>query len=288
MNIPALLDIVFQEAILARASDIHIEPFLDSSQRALVRLRYRIDGLLQQWGDAHDTATGLALISRLKVLSNLNTADKRMPQDGSLSLEVAGKPYDVRVATFPSVHGEKVVLRLLERSGAVLLLRELGFASPLYEQLSQIAQSSQGFFLAVGPTGSGKTTTLHALLASSMSVSKNIVTLEDPVEYTIPGITQTSIHSAIGFTFEKALRSVLRQDPDTIMLGEIRDRETSQIAIQAALTGHLMLSTLHTADAAQALIRLLDMGIEPFLLTASLRGILAQTVSSKTVPALSL
>lgn len=258
-----------------------MEPFLDSVGRSYVRLRFRIDGLLQQWGDPFEGVVGLALISRLKVLAQLNSAEKRQPQDGSFPSALPDRSHDIRVATFPSIHGEKVVLRLLDRSGTSRSLNDLGLSPALYDHLTALAHSSQGFFLVTGPTGSGKTTTLHAMLAQIACAEKNTVTLEDPVEYTIPGITQTNISPAIGFTFEKALRSLLRQDPDVIMLGEIRDKETAQIAIQAALTGHLLLSTLHTADAPQALVRLLDLGIEPFLITAAIKGILAQRLARR-------
>lgn len=280
-SIPQLLDTIFQEAATARASDVHIEPSRDEHESVSVHVRFRIDGLLQPWGDPFDGAVGLALVSRLKVLAQLNSAEKRQPQDGSFPLLLHDRSYDIRIATFPCVYGEKVVLRLLDRSGRSTLLTDLGLSPLLHHQLINIAHASQGFFLVTGPTGSGKTTTLHAMLAQSASPDKNVVTLEDPVEYLIPGITQTTIVPAIGFTFEKALRSLLRQDPDVIMLGEIRDRETAQIAIQAALTGHLLFSTFHTADAPQAVVRLLDMGIEPFLLTAAIKGILSQRLARR-------
>lgn len=283
MSIPELLDNVLAAAIEARASDVHLEPFHESSdarQVTRVRVRFRIDGLLYQMGESFESAIGAALISRLKVLANLNSADKRIPQDGALAIDSLGT-YDIRVATFPSIHGEKVVLRLLDRTGKAKELSELGLSSLFYHRLETICRFSQGFFLVTGPTGSGKTTTLHAMLARSTSPEKNVVTLEDPVEYSMPGITQTQISPGIGFTFERALRSLLRQDPDIIMLGEIRDRETAHIAIQAALTGHLLFSTLHTADAPQALLRLLDMGVEPFLLTAALKALLAQRLARR-------
>ncbi len=264
------LDELFCQAIKRRASDIHLESAPEELQ-----VRFRIDGLLSQQ-PSMEKNTGLQVISRIKVLASLNVAERRNPQDGKLSVTSSGQTFDVRVATFPSVHGEKVVLRVLERNSATHSLDDLGFTPAIACGIKSIAQTATGFFLVTGPTGSGKTTTLHALLSSLNNSEKNITTLEDPVEYTITGITQTQICPEIGFTFERGIRSLLRADPDVIMVGEIRDRETAQVALQAALTGHFVMSTLHTNDAPNALLRLLDMSIEPFLINAGLTAVLAQ------------
>ncbi len=269
-----LLDMLIEKALTAQASDVHIEPEPDKH-----RVRFRIDGLLVSEDSLLEL--GAQIIGRIKVLAHLNVAEPRLPQDGKFSFSFLNRTYDIRVATFPTVYGEKAVLRLLDRSSASRSLHELGLTDEMYTVLNQLAKASQGFFLVTGPTGSGKTTTLHALLTQLASAEKNIVTLEDPVEYSLQTITQTQIVPDIGFTFSKALRSLLRQDPDVIMVGEIRDPETAQTAVQAALTGHVILSTLHTADAPQALIRLIDMGVEPFLVAASLNAILAQRLARR-------
>ena len=272
---PVLLEELIKQALTTRASDIHIEPYPDE-----FRVRFRIDGLLQQ-APFLERNTALAVIARIKVLTHLNIAQKRLPQDGSFSFTCADSSYDIRVATFPSLYGEKVVLRLLDRSSSGLTLSDLGFEPQMLADLKQITGSSDGFFLVTGPTGAGKTTTLHMVLSSLKTEEKNAVTLEDPVEYTIDGVTQTQVMPAIGLSFEKGLRALLRQDPDIIMVGEIRDQETAHVAIQAALTGHVVLSSLHTTDAPSALIRLIDMGIEPFLVSAAVKGILAQRLARR-------
>jgi general secretion pathway protein E len=217
-----------------------------------------------------------ALASRVKVMASMNIAEKRLPQDGGIRTRVAGRDLDVRVSTVPTAHGERVVMRLLERSSTLLGLEELGFSGRNLAALRRLAHQSHGIVLVTGPTGSGKTTTLYAALAEINSVEKNILTIEDPIEYQLPGVGQMQVNPRIELTFAAGLRSILRQDPDVIMVGEIRDSETARIAIQAALTGHLVLSTLHTNDSFSAVTRLLDMGIEPFLVSSSVIGILAQ------------
>jgi len=219
------------------------------------------------------------IISRLKVVAQMNIAEKRLPQDGKFSIAHNKKPIDFRVSTFPSLFGEKIVIRILDRTAQAMAVEQLGFAPHMLHNIKQIIKKQNGFFLVTGPTGSGKTTTLYALLADLHSPEKNIVTLEDPVEYNLDGITQGHINSDAGFTFERGIRSLLRQDPDILMVGEIRDRETARTAIEAALTGHLVLSTLHTNDAPSAVMRLMDMKIEPFLINASLSGVLAQRLA---------
>lgn len=266
-----LLDSILDAAIRCCASDIHIEPYPD-----FFRIRFRIDGLLRTDAQAPDTAQGQALIGRIKVLAQLDISQRRLPQDGKFAFSFGSSLYDIRVASFPCVQGEKIVLRLLARSAATRTLNDLGLPPSLVSHLKKIAQLETGFFLVTGPTGSGKTTTLHALLSAMDTRERNIVTLEDPVEYLLPGITQAQIFPELGFNFQTALRSVLRQDPDVIMVGEIRDKATAQMAIEAAFTGHLILSTLHAADAPGALVRLLEMGIDPFFVSAALAGIIAQ------------
>ena len=269
------LDDVLKLAIDQRASDIHIEW---RAEHLLVR--FRIDGLLVSKSTL-DHVLGLQVVSRIKVLAALNVAERRLPQDGSYSASIAQRIFDIRVATFPAVHGEKVVLRILERSFACKQLADLGLEHTLFERITSLLQASSGFLLVTGPTGSGKTTTLHALLSALTTEQKNIMTLEDPVEYTLDAITQTHIYPALGFTFEKGLRSLLRTDPDIIMVGEMRDKETAHVALQAAMTGHFVMSTLHTIDAPGALLRLRDMAIEPFLINASVTAILAQRLARR-------
>lgn len=266
-----LVDHILLQALEHRASDIHIEPDKNG-----LRIRFRIDGLLFPYKRiAADMAN--QLITRLKIISNINIAQKRIPQDGKLTMHIAGhQPLDVRVATFPSVDGEKLVLRLLQRQNQLSSLDQLGMPQELYEKFHALIHSSSGFFLVTGPTGSGKTSTLYAALATLNATEQHIVTLEDPVEYHIEGLVQGNIHPEAGFTFERGVRAILRQDPDIVMVGEIRDAQTAQVAIEAALAGHVMLSTLHTSNAPGALTRLVEMGIEPFLLTAAVNGILAQ------------
>ena len=263
------------QAADARASDIHIEP---SEDRLMIR--FRIDGVLQD-RDALPAAMRAPLVSRIKVLAGLNIAERRLPQDGRLRIAVRGHEIDLRVATAPSIHGESVVMRILDRSKLALDFASLGFDPELIGQLRAAVNRPHGIVLVTGPTGSGKTTTLYAALAELNTSERKLLTVEDPIEYRMPGVIQTQVNPQIGFTFGSALRSFLRLDPDVMMVGEIRDSETAQIAVQAALTGHMILSTLHTNSAAGAIARLNDMGVEPFLLGSVLKGILAQRLVRK-------
>ncbi len=265
-----LLNLIMVEAVKRRASDIHIEPYRDK-----LKVRYRIDGLLH---DVHTPPRRLAaaISSRIKVLSDLDIAERRLPQDGRFRINVANQEIDVRVSVMPTSFGERIVLRLLNKAQAMLSLTELGMADDTLTRLMELIARTSGIILVTGPTGSGKTTTLYAALSAINTPEKNILTVEDPVEYQIPGVGQMQITTKVGLTFARALRSILRHDPDVIMVGEIRDVETAQIAIHASQTGHLVFSTLHTNDAVGALTRLLDMGIEPFLISSSLAAVLAQ------------
>ncbi|HEX2978217.1 MAG TPA: GspE/PulE family protein [Candidatus Babeliales bacterium] len=265
-----LVDKLIMRAIECKASDIHCEP-LDN----LLRIRYRIDGVLYDQPHLPESLA-LQILSRIKILAHTDIAEKRIPQDGKFRVRAGIHEIDLRVSTFPSMHGQKIVIRILDRQHMTIALNRLGLQLTMYETLSSILNKQSGFFLVTGPTGSGKTTTLYAALSALNSPEKNIITLEDPVEYHIEGITQGHIQSDIGFTFARGIRAMLRQDPDVVMVGEIRDIETAKAAIEASLTGHLVLSTLHTTDAPGALMRLMDMGIEPFLINASVSGILAQ------------
>ena len=258
------------DAVDARASDIHIEPAEDR-----VILRMRIDGVLQE-APSLPPSMRSALVSRIKVMADLNIAERRLPQDGRMRVAVRGNEIDLRVATSPSIHGETVVMRILDRSNLALDFTTLGFSEALSARLRQLLARPFGIILVTGPTGSGKTTTLYAALSELNSSARKVLTVEDPIEYRLPGIVQTQVNAQIGLTFSSALRSFLRQDPDVMMVGEIRDLETAQIAVQAALTGHIILSTLHTNTSAGAVTRLLDMEVEPFLLTSTLNGVLAQ------------
>ncbi len=264
-----LVNLMIIEALKQRASDIHIEP-----EEELVRVRYRIDGILHE---AHKLPKKLqnAVISRIKIISALDIAETRKPQDGSVRLKCENKEIDIRVSSFPTLHGENVVLRLLDRVSVVMGLKELGFLDEDLKEFTHLIQRPNGIILITGPTGSGKTTTLYAALSTISSMEKNIITIEDPIEYELPLIRQTQVNVKAGITFANGLRSILRQDPDIIMVGEIRDKEAADIAIQAALTGHLVFSTLHTNDAASSLTRLIDMGVEQFLVSSSVAGILA-------------
>ena len=265
-----LVNRLVEEAVRTRASDIHVE-----RQERHVRLRYRVDGVLLTRGTlpAHAHAQ---VISRIKIMANMDIAERRLPQDGSFQTRVDGRAIDVRVSTIPSFYGEKAVLRLLDKSAPIYDLDKLGLSAQNYEVLRRIIQRPQGIFLLTGPTGSGKTTTLYAILNQLNNEKVNVLTVEDPVEYQIAGITQMQVNVRAGVTFASSLRHFLRQDPDIIMVGEVRDQETAQIAIQAALTGHLVLSTLHTNDAPGAITRLLDMGVEPYLVASALEGVAAQ------------
>lgn len=265
-----IVDLLIVNALNSDASDIHIEP-----QKNALRIRYRIDGLLCEQ-DPLEAPLALQIISRLKVLARINIVQRRVPQDGKFCFVHESGTIDVRLSTFPSLYGETVVLRLLDRSNQLISLDHLGFLDTMRDAFMSMLGHQHGLILVTGPTGSGKTTTLYSALAHINSPDKHIITLEDPVEYSVDGITQGHIDTDVGFTFEKGIRAMLRQDPDILLVGEIRDRQTARIAIEAALTGHLVLSTLHTNDAPSAIIRLMDMGVEPFLINAALIGILAQ------------
>lgn len=269
------VDALVKAAIEKSASDIHCEP---TSHH--LRIRFRIDGILHDQPPL-ESLIMRQVISRLKVLARMNIAEKRLPQDGKFSIVHDGKPIDFRVSTFPSLFGEKMVIRILDRAAHAMSLDQLGFVLPMLGAVKELARKQSGLFLVTGPTGSGKTTTLYAILSFLHAPDKNIITLENPVEYNLEGITQGHINTDAGFTFDKGIRALLRQDPDVLMVGEIRDHETAGIAIEAALTGHLVLSTLHTNDAPSAIMRLMDMGIEPFLINASVTGILAQRLVRK-------
>jgi general secretion pathway protein E len=270
-----MLNALLSQALREGASDIHIEPFESHSM-----VRYRVDGTLR---DVVRPRRGLhaALVSRIKIMANLDIAEKRLPQDGRILLRLGGRPIDVRVSTLPAGHGERVVLRLLDKERGRLSPEALGMGAPMLDQLKTLVRQSHGIVLVTGPTGSGKTTTLYAMLSQIDYERINVLTVEDPIEYDLPGIGQTQVNPRIDMTFARALRAILRQDPDVIMIGEIRDEETAQIAVQASLTGHLVLATLHTNDSTSAVTRLLDMGIEPFLLSSSLLGVLAQRLVRK-------
>ncbi len=265
-----LINALFTQALRDGASDIHIEPF---EARSVVRLR--IDGTLR---DLIEPARALhaAIVSRVKIMAQLDIAEKRLPQDGRIALRVAGKPIDVRVSTIPTGHGERVVLRLLDKQAGRLDLSRLGMDHETLAQMDGLIREPHGIVLVTGPTGSGKTTTLYAALSRLDPKALNIMTVEDPIEYDLDGISQTQINTRIEMSFARALRTILRQDPDVVMIGEIRDLETAQIAVQASLTGHLVFATLHTNDAVSAVTRLVDMGVEPFLLASSMIGVGAQ------------
>ncbi len=265
-----LVNLILSQAARDRASDIHIEPF----ERSLT-VRYRIDGVLHEVLSP-PKALQPRIISRLKVMADLNIAETRLPQDGRIAIRVRNREIDIRVSVVPTAFGERLVLRLLDKSGGMLSLQDIGFSPELFPVYTRLTHRSHGIILVTGPTGSGKTTTLYATLQRLNSTELNIITVEDPIEYQLSGIGQIQVNPRIDLTFANGLRSILRQDPDIIMVGEIRDRETAEIAIQASLTGHLVFSTLHTNDAASAVTRLIDMGIEPFLISSSVLAMLAQ------------
>lgn len=270
-----MLNALLTQAARDGASDIHIEPYERHSS-----VRLRIDGSLREIVQPN-RALHSALISRLKIMADLDIAEKRLPQDGRIALRLGTRAIDVRVSTLPSAHGERAVLRLLDKSEGRLSLEAVGMQGQTLTQFTRLIGQPHGILLVTGPTGSGKTTTLYAALHRLDARQQNIMTVEDPIEYELPGVGQTQVNSKIDLTFAAALRAILRQDPDVIMIGEIRDFETAQIAIQASLTGHLVLATLHTNDAASAVTRLIDMGVEPFLLSSSLLGVLAQRLVRK-------
>ena len=265
-----LINLIFYQAVESRASDIHIEPYEKD-----MLVRYRIDGVLYERLQPPKRFQS-ALVSRIKIMSNLNIAEKRLPQDGRIKIKIANKEVDIRVSIIPTAFGERVVLRLLDKNATIFDLEDIGLTDQNHKLLSKLIRKAHGIVLVTGPTGSGKSTTLYAGLNRINSPDKNILTIEDPIEYQIKGIGQIHVNPKIDLTFARGLRSILRQDPDVIMIGEIRDLETAEIAIQASLTGHLVFSTLHTNDSAGAVTRLVDMGIEPFLVCSSVIGILAQ------------
>jgi general secretion pathway protein E len=270
-----MLNALLTQAARDGASDIHIEPYERHSA-----VRFRVDGTLREVVQPN-RALHAALISRLKIMAELDISEKRLPQDGRISLRIGTRAVDVRVSTLPSAHGERAVLRLLDKTSNKLTLEAVGMQGTVLQQFEQLIGQPHGIILVTGPTGSGKTTTLYASLGKIDASQTNIMTVEDPIEYELAGVGQTQVNAKIDLTFAKALRAILRQDPDVIMIGEIRDFETAQIAIQASLTGHLVLATLHTNDAASAITRLTDMGVEPFLLSSSLLGVLAQRLVRK-------
>ena len=270
-----MLNALLTQAARDGASDIHIEPYERHSS-----VRFRVDGTLREVVQPN-RALHAALISRLKIMADLDISEKRLPQDGRISLRIGTRAVDVRVSTLPSAHGERAVLRLLDKSESKLSLESVGMQGEVLRRFENLVTQPHGIILVTGPTGSGKTTTLYAALQRLDAGASNIMTVEDPIEYELPGIGQTQVNAKIDLDFAKALRAILRQDPDVIMIGEIRDFETAQIAIQASLTGHLVLATLHTNDAASAVTRLTDMGVEPFLLSSSLLGVLAQRLVRK-------
>ena len=265
-----LVNLLIMQAVRERASDIHIEP-----GEGVLRTRFRVDGVLREV-NGPPVHLASAVVSRIKVLAGLDIAEKRKPQDGRFQLKMEGKGIDLRVSVVPTQFGEKVVMRLLDPANAVLSLSQLGLEDAAREQVERLIRAPHGILLVTGPTGSGKTTTLYAALNLINSMERNIITIEDPVEYRLAGVNQVQVNPKAEVTFASALRSFLRQDPDIIMVGEVRDRETAEIAIQAALTGHLVFSTLHTNDAPGSLTRLIDMGVEPFLVASSVIGVLAQ------------
>ncbi|NNE38362.1 MAG: type II secretion system ATPase GspE, partial [Gammaproteobacteria bacterium] len=270
-----LLNAVLTQAIEEGASDVHIEPL-----ETQVVIRYRVDGVLR---DVIEPPVGLAgrIAARIKVMARLNIAERRVPQDGRMSLRLAGRLIDIRVSTLPTYYGERVVMRILEKDAGPLTLEQIGMSDDLSRQLRKLIRSPHGIFLVTGPTGSGKTTTLYAALQEVRSPGVNIITIEDPVEYDLDGVGQTPVNVKTGMTFARGLRAILRQDPDVIMVGEVRDLETAEVSVQASLTGHLVFSTLHTNDAVGSVTRLMDMGVEPYLVASSLLGVMAQRLVRK-------
>ncbi len=270
-----LLNSILENAVKLKASDVHIEP-----DEKNIRIRYRVDGdLIKILTPSMNTHS--ALVTRIKIMAKLNIAEKRVPQDGKVEIEVGGRIIDLRISILTTIHGEKVVIRLLDRSGSVHKKEDIGFSEKNADIFDKLLKNPNGIILMTGPTGSGKTTTLYAALMSISDVTKNIITIEDPVEYRMSGINQTQINTKANVTFASGLRSILRQDPDIIMIGEIRDSETASIAVRAAITGHLVFSTIHTNDTASTIARLVDMGIEPFLISSSLVGVVAQRLVKK-------
>ncbi len=274
-----MVNLIMQRAIETKASDIHVEPFEQT-----LKIRLRIDGVLQEI-DAPNVKSTAAVISRIKIMAKLNIAERRLPQDGRIKVQMLGKELDLRVSTIPTMYGESVVIRLLDKENTILDFAGLGFSGRHLQQFIDILSLPHGIILITGPTGSGKSTTMYAALKQLNTPERKIITVEDPVEYQMEGVNQIQAKPQIGLTFASALRSIVRQDPDVIMIGEMRDLETAKIAVQSALTGHLVLSTLHTNDAAGGITRLLDMGLEEYLLTSTVNGILAQRLVRKLCPA---
>lgn len=274
-SIIRFVNLLLVQAIREKASDVHLEP-----GENFFRIRFRVDGMLREITSPPRSLTNM-IVARIKVLSNLDVSEKRLPQDGRFRIKLESREVDVRVSILPTVHGEKAVLRLLDPETAILSLESLGFSEHVLERWRQVIKKTEGIILITGPTGSGKSSTLYAVLNEINSIEKNIITVENPVEFKIPNINQVQVNTEIGMTFAAALRSILRQDPDVIMIGEIRDTETAEIAIRAALTGHLVYSTLHTNDAPSAIARLTDMDIEPFLVATSVNAVLAQRLARK-------
>ena len=269
------VNLLITEAVADRASDVHIEPMEND-----VRVRFRIDGVLHEIR-RNPKQIHPGVVARIKVMADMNIAEKRLPQDGRASVDIRGKPIDLRVASLPTIYGEKIVLRILDKSSSLMSLEELGFSEDILDIYARSFTKPYGTIMVTGPTGSGKTTTLYATLNVLNTIKKNIITVEDPVEYRLPLINQVQVHYRAGLTFASALRSILRCDPDIVMIGEIRDPESAQIAIESALTGHLVLSTLHTNDAASALTRLLEMGIEPFLIASAVDCVSSQRLARR-------
>ncbi len=265
-----MVNLIISRALEVKASDVHIEPF-----GASLKTRYRVDGVLREV-EAPPVRSAAALVSRIKVMANLNIAERRRPQDGRIKLRIEGREIDMRISTVPTLHGESVVMRILDKGSLSLDFKTLGFEGPLRDAVDELLTRPQGIVLVTGPTGSGKTTTLYAALKLLNTPDKKILTVEDPVEYELEGINQIQVKPEIGLSFANALRSILRQDPDVIMVGEMRDLETGKIAVQSALTGHKVFSTLHTNDAASSVTRLLDMGIDDYLVTSTVNGVIAQ------------
>ncbi|MNM99052.1 Type II secretion system protein E [compost metagenome] len=273
-----LVDSIIENAVRMKASDVHIEPL-----EKKVRVRFRVDGNLQKVLEISKETQG-SLITRIKIVANLNIAEKRVPQDGRIITNIDNKEVDLRVSVLPTIHGEKIVIRILLRSSFLMRKEELGLSNYNMKILSSIMDKPYGIILVTGPTGSGKSTTVYTLLNELNTIDKNIITVEDPVEYIVEGISQVNVNTKAGLTFASGLRSMLRQDPDIIMIGEIRDNETAEIAIRAAITGHIVLSTIHTNDAPSTIARLKDMNIEPYLISTSINGIIAQRLVRKVCP----
>ncbi|MEO8498817.1 MAG: ATPase, T2SS/T4P/T4SS family, partial [Planctomycetota bacterium] len=279
-SVVRLVNEILLEAIMSRASDVHIE-----TQPSGLKIRYRIDGMLQtQPVPPEINRFALAIVSRLKIMSRLNIAEKRLPQDGRMKLRISGREVDVRISVIPMIHGEGLVMRLLDKSAMSFELKKLGMEQETYDTFRKLIDIPHGIVLVTGPTGSGKTTTLYSALIEINSPSVKIITTEDPVEYQLEGINQIQVHPKIGLTFAHSLRSILRHDPDVVLVGEIRDLETAENAIQASLTGHLVFSTLHTNDAASAYTRMVEMGVEPFLVASTVEAVMAQRLIRRLCP----